>query len=447
MSSLGFQTVHRLLAELPELCIERFFLPETGESLLSFESARSVHEFALIAVSLAWENELIGLMSCLQAAGIAPWAAERAPDSPPILLGGPITYANPLAFAPFCDVMLMGEAEGLLERMLHAQLEAPDKATWLARIGDWDGVYVPALHGECLRPLNCAPDTALPARSLIYSPYAEFADMHLVELARGCSRRCAFCVMRRQTGRSMRVLSAERVLAAADVELERVGLVGAAVSDHPQLLEVLEALLARGQHCSLSSVRADRVSEPLVALLRAGGARRLTVGVDGASQRLRDALFKGIRLSDIERCIDIARSHAMALKFYLMIGVPGELDEDLSDFATWLASAVRGTRSSLAVSPFVPKAHTPLEREGFAPAAELERRLGILRKLLGGKVELRATSVRWARVEAAIAGAPWSLAERAWRAHCAGGSFAAWRDEVLTWSEQQDPASRPWLES
>jgi len=56
--------------------------------------------------------------------------------------------------------------------------------------------------------------------------------MFLIEPERGCSRGCTYCVMRRTTNGGMRTVPPERVLELLPQGARRVGLVGAAVTDH-----------------------------------------------------------------------------------------------------------------------------------------------------------------------------------------------------------------------
>src|SRR5690606_32356771 len=126
----------------------------------------------------------------------------------------------------------------------------------------------------------------------------------LLEGERGCHRQCTFCVMRRQPGAGMRLVTSDRVLSLIPEHARKVGLVGAAISDHPQIVELLEVLVEQGRQVSVSSLRADRIrGKPKISeLLRRSGARTLTVASDGASERLRRTLIKGARERDLLAC-------------------------------------------------------------------------------------------------------------------------------------------------
>jgi radical SAM superfamily enzyme YgiQ (UPF0313 family) len=115
MSSLGYQTIYRRLNEEPGVAADRAVLPDdaAGASgpLLTLEREMPVGDYPLIAFSVAFELEIAGLIRCLELAGLAPLAEDRRDDDPVVVAGGPLTFSNPVPLAPFCDLIVMGEAE------------------------------------------------------------------------------------------------------------------------------------------------------------------------------------------------------------------------------------------------------------------------------------------------------------------------------------------------
>jgi len=57
----------------------------------------------------------------------------------------------------------------------------------------------------------------------------------------------------------MRTVPPERVLELIPVHARRVGLVGAAVTDHPRIVELVRAIAESGREVGISSLRADRL--------------------------------------------------------------------------------------------------------------------------------------------------------------------------------------------
>ena len=206
MSSLGFQWILSTLNDAG-FSAERAFLPDDLErhrgGLVTYETRTPISRFPVIGVSLAYELELAGLIQALKLAGIPPLRRDRGPQDPRILLGGPITFSNPLPAAPFVDAMLLGEAEELVVPAF-SEAHSASREAWLSAIASMPGGYVPERHGTRLPAVAKATDALLPARGRILAPEAELRDMFLIEGERGCHRSSTFCVMRRSTNGGMR---------------------------------------------------------------------------------------------------------------------------------------------------------------------------------------------------------------------------------------------------
>jgi radical SAM superfamily enzyme YgiQ (UPF0313 family) len=442
MSSLGFQTIYRELHALPRVTAERAFLPDdiqaarhASEGLFTYESGRPVGDFPVVAFSLAYELELAGLVDCLDLAGIPALAEERARTTrrwPLVVIGGPLTFSNPVPAGPYADVMILGEAEELVAVLAEAVAAEPDRPTLLAALARRPGFYVPAIHGEALPPIAAADDDRLPARSQIRTPHTELAGMFLIEAERGCHRGCTYCVMRRSTNGGMRLVAPARVLSLVPPEAKRVGLVGAAVTDHPGLPEILRALVDGGREVGISSLRADRLDDEIVGLLRRGGYRTLTTASDGASERLRREIDRKTSEKHLLRAAALCRDHGLALlKLYMMVGLPGETEADIDELARFaLELAAVAPKLALGIAPFVAKRNTPLDRQPFEPIDVVEAKLARLRRLLRGRVEIRPTSAKWAWVEYRLAQGGFAAGLAAAAATRAGGRFAQWRSAL-----------------
>jgi radical SAM superfamily enzyme YgiQ (UPF0313 family) len=289
-------------------------------------------------------------------------------------------------------------------------------------------VFVPSHHGERLPPIAQCDDALLPAWAPIRTPDTELSDMFLMEAERGCSRGCTYCVMRRTTNGGMRVVSAERLLSLVPADARRVGLVGAAVSDHPDIVAVVSSLAERGCEVGLSSLRPDRLNDAFVGALKAAGYRTLTTAMDGASDRMREVLDRRARTRHLEQAAELCRAHRIPrLKLYLMLGVPGETDADIDECAAFVSGLSRVVPVSLAVAPFCAKRNTPLDGQPFAGIKVVGARVERLRRGLRGRAEVRATSARWAWVEYALAQGGLDEGLAAMDAVHAGGGFAAWK--------------------
>ena len=443
MSSLGFQTIYREIHAHAGAAAERAFLPddvrrwrEARVPLCTYESQKPLAEFACLAFSISYELEIGGIFEMLRLSGLPILREDRSDQHPLVVCGGPLTFSNPVPLAPFADVIVMGEAEELVHELCDA---VPlGKARAREHLARRAGFYVPGLS-ERWADLARADDDRLPARSQIVTPHTELRSMFLIEPERGCSRGCTYCVMRRTTNGGMRTVDPSRVLDLIPPEAPRIGLVGAAVTDHPGIVDLVRVLVQDGREVAISSLRADRLcARPeLVSLLAKSGAKTLTTAADGASERLRTALDRKTTASQLLRVAELAREAGFArLKLYLMLGLPGETDADLEELAQLAAEISRIVPLSFGCAAFVAKRNTPMDGAPFTPIAETERRIALLRALLRGRAEIRPVSPRWAWVEYMLAQGGEDAGLAALDAFRAGGSFAAFqrafRDRAVT---------------
>ncbi|HSR11004.1 MAG TPA: hypothetical protein VLS90_06130, partial [Thermodesulfobacteriota bacterium] len=286
MSNLGFQAVYWLMNREPETVCERVFLPDpedipehirAGTPLFSLESRRAVRSFDLLAFSLSYENDYPNVLTMLELAGIPVLKKDRGERGPLVMAGGASVLMNPEPLADFIDFFAVGEAEemvGEILRSLHRGRDAGfGRDALLEELARIEGVYVPSLYDisykadgtvETFTPRGGAPPRVKRiwvkdvnrsvTLSPIVTPNTELSGMLLLELSRGCRRGCRFCAgcyayfphrLRRET------LVAEALESAGDVE--RVGLVGAAISDYPELVPLGREILARNKGVSFSS--------------------------------------------------------------------------------------------------------------------------------------------------------------------------------------------------
>jgi radical SAM superfamily enzyme YgiQ (UPF0313 family) len=446
MSSLGFQTIYREIHLHRDAAADRAFLPDDIESyrkarlpVVTCETETPIADYPVAAFSIAYELEITGILEMLDLSGIPVLRQDRNDRHPLIVAGGPLTYSNPEILAPFADLIILGEGEELI----HAFLDAANEATreeLLTRFSALPGCCVP---GRTRGPLRIArvDDERLPACSQIIAKGSVLSSMFLMEPARGCSRACAYCVMRRRPGGGMRPVPSAKALASIPGIARRVGLVGAAVTDHPEIKELVGRIVAGGREIGISSLRADRLDEELVQLLARGGCRTITTAADGASQRLRDRLNRQTTESHLVRAAELARgARLQKLKLYVMVGVPGETAEDIDELLRFCRELTRIVPLSLSVSSFVAKRNTPLDGAPFEPIPSLAAKLTRIRQGIKGVCEVRAESPRWAWVEYMLSQGGESAGLAAMDAWRAGGRFSSWK---IAFARREVPGAEP----
>jgi radical SAM superfamily enzyme YgiQ (UPF0313 family) len=402
---------------------------------------RPIDELPLLAFSVAYELEIAGVARMLQAAGIPPRRRDRDRRHPLVIAGGPLTFSNPLPLAALVDAIVVGEAETRSVVVARAVDGAATRAAQLDALAAIPHVFVPERH-TTLPSVGAEDDAILPAHSAIRTPHTELSGMFLIEVERGCSRGCAYCVMRRSTNGGMRIVPEEVVLETIPADARRVGLVGAAVSDHPRIVSIVNRLADRGCEVGLSSLRPDRlvIQEGFVAALARAGYRTLTTAMDGASERVRDSLERRTRTKHLLRCAELAKEHGMdRLKLYLMVGTPGETDADIDECAAFTTELSRIVPVALGIAPFCPKRNTPLAGAPFAGVGVVDARLARLRRGLKGRADVRATSARWAWVEHVLAQGGEAEGHAVIDAVDQGGSY---RDYVRAFDARERPLPR-----
>jgi len=418
MSSLAVQTLYRLWNARDDVVCERVFTDVTPP--LALESGAPLDYFPVVAFSIAYEMDYFHVVGLLRAAGIPPRAADRDESHPLLLAGGPAVSANPEPLAPLLDAVVIGEVEPILTPLTDALRLLPQSRdaalTALSRI---PGLYLPNLHVPHPPVLRRhLPDLdAFPTHTAILTPDTEFANRGLIEIARGCGRGCRFCLAG-YVYRPPRRRSVENVLQQARALLERtdrLGLVSAAVSDYEEIDRLAVELRKMGARFSVSSMRVDPLSEPLLRALAESGVRTLTIAPEAGSERLRRTINKTQSEEDVLRAVEMAARYGFAqVKLYFMLGLPGEEEAD-GEALVALARACADRfprRVTVNITPFVPKAHTPFQRAAQTPASIVGGRLHrIARALRRRGIAVKGESAAWAEVQGTLARGDRRLAE------------------------------------
>lgn len=408
MSNLGIHIIYELLNAHKDISCERFFLSEHKE-LLSMETQTPLNKFQIIGFAVSFEPDYFNVVKMLRLGKIKLRASERTDFDPIIIAGGPCATFNPEPLAEIFDAFVIGEGEIILPPLVDEIIssERLPRLERLKRLAQIAGVYVPAFPKKVSRQWIKNLDD-YPAHSTILTDDAEF-NMYLIETARGCGRHCRFCMagycFRKPRNRSLDVLKKE-ILAAKKFG-KKIGLMGAAISDYPQIDALCKFILGERLPMSVASFRADSVTFELVKSLAASSLKTLTIAPEVGSEKMRRVINKGITEENIFNAVELGlKAGIKNFRLYFMVGLPFEDFADVEEIAklTVRIKNFCGGRLTLSVNPFVPKPFTPFQWSPFAGKKYLDAALKILRgslKSMGG-VEIISESLRSAQVQAIL---------------------------------------------
>lgn len=461
VSNLGFQLVYSLLNGMEDVVCERFVYPEANHPLRSLESSRLLRDFPLVFGSISFEHDYPRLVAMLAAGGIQPFAADRGSTveagNPVVVLGGVGIFMNPEPLALFADLMVIGEAEPILEPLVETLGAYPgiSRRDLLYKAGSaLPGCYVPGayqfswygngsvssitgppeLPQRVGKVIAQAPERA--AHSTLLSPEAELG-MYMVELGRGCSRGCRFCA----AGfiyRPPRLWSGEVILKGLKdrpEHINRIGLLGMEMAGNETVDEIAAYLQEHNCSLSFSSLRADRISEQTLALLAASKLKSVAIAADGCSERLRALINKGLDQADLlQAAVRLVTAGIFHLKLYVMIGLPTETRDDLEELVHLVEQVQanimpigqgrgRVTELTLSINCFVPKPWTPFQYCAFGGLTAVEaaiestdqallvlkEKIRYLRRMLSTKANLR---LKFDHPEQALQQAVYARADR-----------------------------------
>ena len=413
MSHQGLQILYHLLNNRDNFLAERCFCPDIDlEQLLrqketpltSLESARPLTDFDVLGITLPYELCYTNILTVLSLAAIPLYSHDRD-NSFPLLLGGGACSLNPEPVADFFDAILLGDGEEAIIDI--ASLLAKHKNDKLAKdvlldlLADIDGVYIPAHfqpeyspHGKLLAIHQKGGSKEKITRRVLGDlneidhlkqpivPNAKIVhDRMGIEVARGCTRGCRFC----QAGityRPVRERSSEKIMELAESGLddsgfEELALLSLSTGDYSCLEQTLPQLMDRFAEKFISvampSMRVGTLTPDIMEQVKRVRKTGFTLAPEAGSERLRRVINKGITEEDlIATCTEAFALGWRVIKFYFMIGLPTETEQDINEI-TQLVQKAMAVRSSgpgkgkkqinVSVGTFVPKPHTPFQWE------------------------------------------------------------------------------------
>ena len=460
MSSLGYQIIYNYINEREDTYSERIIYPSTR----SLETNSPLSDFDIVSFSLQYEQDYFHVLEILREADIPLRREDRTSDDPLIIAGGPCASANPLPISDFIDIFVVGEAEAVLYEFLdlYSSLNlskknkknkankdyvvANDKMD-LSPFLDIEGLYISEFNNETnivlsedmesIYHLTCPIVTETDDKDFIPA----FSNSILLNVSRACTRGCRFC-MSSYMYRPLRETNLEDLFsiaeeARANTGLNKVSLIGAAVSDYSRINELTEGLKDRGFQVSTPSMRIESITRETLTALKSSGLKTLTIAPESIYS-LRRRINKDIKDEEVLRVVSDAVELGFNIKLYFLIGLPYESEDDIKELASMMkqidsmkydidsnstssiklndnsiksmsssssendsvSSASKSKKSkkkdkkskskkkakvsiSFSVNPVIPKPHTPLQWETY-DMKEIKSKIKYLKKNLKG---------------------------------------------------------------
>ena len=445
MSNLGLHIIYEEINLRSDSVCERIFLPEKKEleaydktktPLMSVETQRPMHQFDVVAFDVTFEMDYFHIPLMLRHGRVPIMGKDRTEFDPIVIAGGPCATFNPEPFADFIDAFIIGEGEGIVSRVLDiirdGKMEGLDRHAILRQLADISGVYVPSLYmpiysedGE-FKGYDIAegvPKTikrhfemlTSGGETVVATNYTEFGAMYIIEVARGCGRHCRFCMagycFRVPRVRPLDIL--KEGVERAEKLGKKVGLMGAAISDYPEVDELVNYIRSKDMRYSCASLRADSLTQAVVDGLADSGQKTITIAPETGSERLRRVINKGISEEHLQNAATLsAKSGIQHMRLYIMIGLPTETDEDI-EAIVGLAERTQAHmekvgckgRLTLSINPFIPKPFTPFQWMAMDNQKVVEKKLQYIKKALqkNRRIEVLVESPKEAYIQGVLA--------------------------------------------
>ena len=445
MSNLGLHIIYEEINLRNDSVCERIFLPEKKEleaydktktPLMSVETQRPMHQFDVVAFDVTFEMDYFHIPLMLRHGRVPIMGKDRTEFDPIVIAGGPCATFNPEPFADFIDAFIIGEGEGIVSRVLDiirdGKMEGLDRHAILRQLANISGVYVPSLYvpiysddGEFkgYHIAEGAPKTikrhfemlTSGGETVVATNYTEFGAMYIIEVARGCGRHCRFCMagycFRVPRVRPLDIL--KEGVDRAEKLGKKVGLMGAAISDYPEVDELVTYIRSKDMRYSCASLRADSLTQAVVDGLADSGQKTITIAPETGSERLRRVINKGISEEHLQNAATLsAKSGIQHMRLYIMIGLPTETDEDIEAIVglaertqAHMAEVGCKGRLTLSINPFIPKPFTPFQWMAMDNQKTVEKKLQYIKKALqkNRRIEVLVESPKEAYIQGVLA--------------------------------------------
>lgn len=167
-------------------------------------------------------------------------------------------------------------------------------------------------------------------------PSQYFTYQHVAS-SRGCPSNCTFCGSPRFWGRKVRFHSPEYFVQQLE-QLHQKGISFFYISDdtftmrEDRVIEICQKIIEKGLKITWFAIsRVNFVSEEMLYWMRKAGCIQISYGVESGSDKIRNALNKNIKTSDIMNAFALTSKYGILSRAYFIYGNPGETRETIQE--------------------------------------------------------------------------------------------------------------------
>lgn len=432
MSSLGYLWLCKNIDMLEDVELERICI-DTSETKIMIKDVN------LIGFSFSFDLDFLNIFKILDKYNIPLKAADRNDSHPIVFGGGPVLSANPEPFSAFFDFIIIGDGESVnvdAIQICKTNKNKP-KEEILKKLAKLEGIYVPSIKQDKVKKASCKLSECI--CTPILSEGSFFKNTFIMEIARGCSNRCGFCLAS-YLNLPQRFVDYNEIVKNIDMGLEhtnKIALLGALISSHPEFENICNHIYNKSKEnkeieLSVSSLRADAIQPNVIKTLVACGQKNTTIAIEAGSDRLRKVINKNLTEVQILETVKTAKENGLkGLKIYAMIGIPAETQEDLKEMIELvkkIKNLHKGFSLGFSFSTFVPKPHTPFQWCKREDTKSLEKKQNYLKKefhKLGVKANF--SSVKWDYYQTLLSRGGKELGDYVLRVYELGGNIGAFK--------------------
>lgn len=373
MQTVGHHLLYQMLNERSDCFCERIMYPDVE----SIETNTSLNEFDILSFSFYHTFSYFNFVNMVKNAGIPVLRKDRSNDYPLIIAGGPIVVANPMPLSDFIDIFFIGDGEYILNDFLDLYKKFENPREHLEEFAKIEGLYIPELHNRTdialVEDMDKKYHTTKPI--LVDDNEQNRINRISLEVTRGCSRGCRFC-MSGYLYRPFRETSVKRLVEIAEKARENTGiskifLSGDAITDYSRIDELISILQQRGFNIELSSSRIESITRESLEQLKQSGGQMLAINPESID-KIRKSINKDIPENRIQNVIKDAFEVGLNIRISFMLGFSNETEEDIIELAEYIKSIVKTKNTinkdlsiKVKISLFVPKPQTSLQWDAY----------------------------------------------------------------------------------